>query len=144
MSEGGEFRGGPSCEPNPCDVGVCCLGEECRFVTEALCLDSDGEFLGDGDCDPDPCLTGACCVGTECTVRTEAACVGESGSSLRSLVEPTAWVSPVLEEKCTFLTELGCSSLAGTYLGRFRATESMPHRRAEDFDYVLGFRSLLL
>jgi len=38
------------------DVGACCLGTECRLVTDAECADLGGQFLGAGiDCAPTLC-----------------------------------------------------------------------------------------
>jgi len=42
------------------DVLACCVGQECRLVTEAECGVLGGEWMSDpprGTCEPSPCLT---------------------------------------------------------------------------------------
>ena len=58
---GGEFVGGPYCDPNPGpqpSVGACCVrfGALCRQLTEAQCTQGRGVFRGAGaSCSPNPC-----------------------------------------------------------------------------------------
>jgi hypothetical protein len=38
------------------ELGACCVGPDCTFLTEPICASYDGTFVGqDTACDPDPC-----------------------------------------------------------------------------------------
>jgi hypothetical protein len=64
-------------------TGACCIGNECRIVSEADCIAAGGTFQGSGTtCTPNPCCPtcGACCNGDECYQATEDDCFNVGGT----------------------------------------------------------------
>lgn len=83
---------GASCNPDPCNFGVCCATSgACSFVTQGSCV---GTWTQGGSCTPNNCPapTGACCIGTACSVVTQANCTGGSYSGDGSACSPTTCI----------------------------------------------------
>ncbi len=72
-----------SCDPDPCKVAACCVGETCTELTELECVNASGIWLETVEgCDPNPCLTYVCCIPSQpCQNLTEDDCLAITGAT---------------------------------------------------------------
>jgi len=129
--------GNPGCNPdvpmtfNPM---VCCLGDECRILTEDDCLNAGGQWHPDWDsCTPNPCLTlAACCFENgDCSVTTEGDCATLGGvfHADWTSCDPNPCPQPAaccVGEICSIVMEEECGLLGGEFHPEWPSCEPNP------------------
>ncbi len=110
-----------------CDMGSCCeMDGSCEEVYRGACeVSTTAIFTDGGNCSPNVCeIRGACCESGTCSEGTEADCIAVGGifgnpGQLCSagICDEGACCTGTNGELCEVITELECSTMAGSSYG---------------------------